>query len=83
MGTILPVRVVLYSRPRCGLCDQARAVIRSELERSAFDFEEVNVETDDALELEFGLRIPVVVVDGEERFEVSVDPASFAALVRA
>jgi hypothetical protein len=58
-------------------------VIRSELERSAFDFEEVNVETDDALELEYGLRIPVVVVDGEERFEISVDPAAFAAFVRA
>lgn len=83
MGTILPVRVVLYSRPRCGLCDRARAVIRSELGRSAFDFEEVNVETDDALELEFGLRIPVVAVDGEERFEISVDPAAFAAIVRA
>ena len=57
-------------------------MIRSELERSAFDFEEVNVETDDALELEYGLRIPVVVIDGEERFEVSVDPDAFAALVR-
>jgi glutaredoxin-like protein DUF836 len=57
-------------------------VIRSELDRSAFDLEEVNVETDDALELEYGLRIPVVVVDGEERFEISVDPAAFAALVR-
>jgi glutaredoxin len=83
VGTILRVRVVLYSRPRCGLCDQARAVIRAELGRSTFDFEEIDVESDDALELEYGIRIPVVLVDGEERFEISVDPAAFAALVRA
>ena len=37
---------------------------------------------DDALELEFGLRVPVVEVDGEERFEYRVDPAALAALVR-
>jgi glutaredoxin-like protein DUF836 len=82
-GTIRRVRVVLYSRPRCGLCDQARAVILGERERSAFDFTEVNVETDDALELEYGLRIPVVTIEGEERFEISVDPAAFSQIVRA
>jgi hypothetical protein len=58
-------------------------VIRAELGRSTFDFEEIDVESDDALELEYGIRIPVVLVDGEERFEISVDPAAFAALVRA
>jgi glutaredoxin len=83
VGTIPPVHVVLYSRPRCGLCDRARSVIRAELERSPFEFEEIDVESDDALELEYGIRIPVVLVDGEERFEISVDPAAFAALVRA
>lgn len=82
-GTIGRVRVMLYSRPRCGLCDRARAVILAERERSPFHFVEVNVETDDALELEYGLRIPVVTVEGEERFEISVDPADFATMVRA
>ena len=58
-------------------------MILAERERAPFDFLEVNVETDDALELEYGLRIPVVIVGGEERFEISVDPAAFAATVRA
>ena len=68
------VLVLLYSRPRCGLCDEARAIIAAERERSPFEFREVNVETADALELEYGIRIPVVVVDGRERFEIRVDP---------
>ena len=75
--------VVLYSRPGCGLCDEAREVVLAERERTSFAFEEVDISGDDALELEYGIRIPVVVVDGEEAFEIAVDPAAFGRLVRA
>jgi hypothetical protein len=74
--------VLLYSRPGCGLCDEARAVILAERERTDFEFSERDVTGDDALELEYGLRIPVVLIDGEERFEVRVDPGSLARAVR-
>jgi glutaredoxin len=73
--------VLLYSRPGCGLCDEARSVILDEAGRTSFSLEEVNVETDDALELEYGIRIPVVEIDGEEVFEISVDPAELARRV--
>ena len=76
------MHVVLYSRPRCGLCDRAREVLVAERARTPFELEEIDVEGDDALELEYGVRIPVVTVDGVERFEVEVDPAELAALVR-
>ncbi len=42
----------------------------------------MDVSGDDALELEYGIRIPVILVDGEEAFEVRVDPPAFAAAVR-
>jgi hypothetical protein len=73
--------VLLYSRPGCGLCDEARGVILAQARRTAFRLEEVNVETEDALELAYGIRIPVVIVDGVERFEIAVDPAAFAKVV--
>jgi glutaredoxin len=75
-------RVVLYSRPGCHLCDVARDIVSAVRERVSFDFEEVDIERDDTLELEYGIRIPVVTVDGEERFEVSVDNAELTRLVR-
>jgi hypothetical protein len=75
------VHVLLYSRPGCHLCDAARAVIEAQRERTPFDLAEVNVETDDALELAYGIRIPVVLIDGLERFECSVDPSEFAEAV--
>lgn len=76
------VTVVLYSRPGCGLCDEAREVILAELERTAFAFEEIDITGDDALELEYGIRIPVVLVGERERFEIRVDARELAALVR-
>jgi hypothetical protein len=71
----------MYSRPRCGLCDEAREVIMAERARTPFDYRELDVSGDDELELEYGIRIPVVEVDGEEAFEITVDAAGLAGLV--
>jgi hypothetical protein len=75
--------VIMYSRPRCGLCDAARDVILAERERTPFGYVEVDVSGDDALELEYGLRVPVVLVDGREAFEIHVDPTRFRDAVRS
>lgn len=74
-------RVLLYSRPGCGLCDEARRTILAARERFVFAFEDVDISGDDALEREYGIRIPVVLVDGEELFEVRVDPADLDAAI--
>jgi glutaredoxin len=71
-------QVLIYTRPRCGLCDEARKIILAERERTPFAFVEVDVSGDDALELEYGIRVPVVLVDGEELFEIRVDPTRLA-----
>ncbi len=75
--------VVLYARAGCHLCDTARDVILAQRERTPFAFEEIDIETSETLVREYGLRIPVVVVEDVERFEYEVDPAAFASLVGA
>ncbi len=75
--------VLLYSRPGCGLCDEARDVLLAVRERMPFDLREVDISGDDALELEYGIRIPVVLVDGVELFEVRVDAERFARALRS
>ena len=75
------VKVRMYSRPGCGLCDEAREVIAAVRARTPFAYEEIDISGDDAIELEYGVRIPVVDVDGQERFEITVDPDELAALV--
>lgn len=75
--------MVLFTRPGCHLCDVARETVLSLRERLGFAFSEVDIEADEDLELEYGIRIPVVEVDGEEAFEVSVDAAELARLLGA
>jgi Glutaredoxin-like domain (DUF836) len=74
--------VRLYARPGCHLCDEARAVILAEQERTGFVFEEVDVSASDELELGYGIRIPVVEVDGRELAEIRLDASELAAAVR-
>jgi glutaredoxin len=71
-------RVVLYTRPGCHLCDVARETVLSLRERLPFSFTEIDIEGDDELELGYGIRIPVVEIDGDEAFEVTVDPIQLA-----
>lgn len=77
------MHVVLYSRPGCHLCDEARDALLAERARTPFTLEEVDIETADELIREYGVRIPVVVIDGVERFEYRVDGGEFAAIARA
>jgi glutaredoxin len=63
--------LVLYGRPGCHLCDDARDVLR----RVGAPFSEVNIERDDDLHARLLERIPVVTLDGEELFEHFVDEA--------
>jgi hypothetical protein len=53
----------------------------AERARTPFDYRELDVSGDDALELEYGIRIPVVLVDGQELFEIRVDADRFAESV--
>jgi hypothetical protein len=61
----------------------AREAILAERARNPFAFEEVVIDGDEGLERDYGVRVPVVAVNGEERFEFEVDPAALRRLLRA
>jgi glutaredoxin len=67
--------VVLYSRPGCCLCDDARVVLEAVRARRPFELQEHDIERDDALLRAYLERIPVVTIDGREAFELFVDEA--------
>lgn len=70
----MPVRVEIFSRPGCHLCDEAKRVLDEALEAHAFELSEVNVESDPGLESLHGARLPVVTINGQEAFLYRVDP---------
>jgi glutaredoxin len=71
-------RVVLYGKPGCCLCDEARDAVERVRATHPFELEEVDVSTDAALHREYGERIPVLALDGEELFEFHVDATELA-----
>jgi len=66
--------VVLYGRPGCHLCEEARL----RLEALGLRVEERDVTQDEALHSRYLERIPVGVLDGREVFELEVDEAALA-----
>jgi glutaredoxin len=69
-GTPLP-DLILYGRPECGLCDEARDLLRALLaERAAAGLptptlQDIDIDTDPALQREFFVTIPVVELAGQ------------------
>ena len=57
--------LILYQRDDCHLCDLALAVLA---QARLPDFDSVFIDGDDALELQYGTRVPVLrdVADGRE-----------------
>ena len=74
-------RVTLYGKPGCCLCDEAREIVAGVRASTCFDLEEVDVSLDPALHRRYGERIPVLVVDGREAFELRVDPTALRELL--
>ncbi|HVL52481.1 MAG TPA: glutaredoxin family protein [Actinomycetota bacterium] len=70
--------VVLYSKPGCCLCDDAKAA----LEIAGTAFREVDISRDPGLMNEFGVSIPVVEVGGHAVFEAGMNPADLPELVK-
>jgi glutaredoxin len=71
--------LVLYGRPGCHLCDEARTV----LERIGHPFEEVDIEGDDELLARYLVRIPVVALDGAELYDFFVNEADLRGRLAA
>jgi len=77
-----PPRVVLYSKPGCHLCDDAREVVAAVCAELGESFDEVDITTSDELMRAFGEQIPVTFVDGEQHDFWRVDRVRLrAALV--
>ncbi len=73
--------VVLYGRPGCCLCDDAREVLLRVRAEHPFALQERDIEDDEALMRAYLERIPVVTVDGVEAFELFVDEGKLQRLV--
>lgn len=75
----MPHAVVLYTRPGCHLCDDAHAVLL----RHGLTPREVNIDTDPELRARYTDWVPVVEINGQERFRGRVDEMLLRRLLQA
>ena len=70
----MPIRVEIYSRPGCHLCDEAKAVINGVRGRYPIELSVIDIDRDPALVAAYGEKIPVVFLNDNEEFHYRVDP---------
>ncbi|MBP2349403.1 glutaredoxin [Kribbella aluminosa] len=68
-------RVLMYGKPGCHLCDDAREIIRAVCAEAGVQWTEVDITQDDQLFTQYGEQIPVTFVDGTQHDFWRVDPA--------
>ncbi len=76
------VRITVYSRPGCHLCEAMRDVAVTVARETAATFEELDVDDDPAIAAMYGLEVPVLCIDGVKAFSVRVTPALLRERVR-
>jgi glutaredoxin len=70
-------RVVIYSRPGCHLCEEAKKVIEASGYRGEYTLEEINIESDAELLRRYRYDIPVITINGLEAFRHRVTADEF------
>lgn len=73
-------RVTVYTRVGCKLCEQAERLVAAHAGDAPVEV--VDVDTDRELQDRYGVRVPVVAIDGVERFELQVDEDELIAALR-
>jgi glutaredoxin len=70
-------RVVIYTRPGCHLCEEAKENMRAANCGGEYTLNEINIETDETLLEKYRNDIPVIFVNGEEAFRHRITPEEF------
>jgi len=76
------VRVTLYSRHGCHLCDAMRVVVAAVARDLPLEVDEVDIDGDPALVTAYGDQVPVLLVNGRKAFKYRVDAATLRERVR-
>jgi glutaredoxin len=77
------VRVVLYTKPSCGLCEEMKQEMSNAGCVGLYNLEEIDIESDAELFARYQYEIPVLFINGVEAFRHRLRPDEFKAYVTA
>jgi glutaredoxin len=70
-------QVVVYSKPDCCLCDEAKSLLRKLAASHPFEWREVNILGDPETYEKYKNEIPVVFINGKKAFKYRIDEKEF------
>ena len=70
-------QVVLYTRKGCHLCQIVKETLTKLHRRGGFQWQEVDVDSDDQLRRQFTDEVPVVFINGRKAFKCRMDEQEF------
>ncbi|HYH98324.1 glutaredoxin family protein [Hyalangium sp.] len=76
------MKVDIYSKPSCSLCDEAIDVVERVRARIPFELRIISILEDPAAMMAWRYDIPVVVIDGELAFKHRVDEGALEARIQ-
>jgi glutaredoxin len=77
-----PLRLELYSRPGCHLCEELRELCEGLREEFPLQLTEVNIDTDPTLQARYGEEIPVLFIDGRKAVKFRSTQAELRRMFR-
>jgi len=75
--------VILYTRPGCHLCDDAKQAMEGADCDNEYTLQEINIESDRELLRLYQFDIPVITIDGVEAFRHRLSSEAFRDRVRS
>ena len=79
------MRLTIYSKPGCHLCDEMKSLVRRTLAQHPhhrdLSFDEIDISTERELLERYGLEIPVLVIDGKKVAKYRVSEAELLRML--
>ncbi len=76
------IRVTIYSKPGCHLCDDMKVVVMNVIGgRADVSVDVVDISADPALHSLYRLEIPVLAIDGRKAAKHRITEADFARIL--
>ena len=82
-GAFPVIALTIYSRPGCHLCDDMKAVVRRVGETVPLKLDEVDISADPDLEAQYGLEIPVLLVNGRKAAKYRVSEQELHRIIES
>jgi glutaredoxin len=81
-STNAKAQVIIYSRPGCHLCDEAKQSITAAGVQDEYTLDEINIESDPELLERYQYDIPVITINGVEAFRHRLTSDAFRERLR-